>query len=340
MNASASLRPAEPGVRLGLVGFGYWGPNYAKSISAIAGAELTWIADVSDAALARARELYPGAHLTRDVREPCAASDCDAVIVVAPTSLHAELARQVMAAKKPLLVEKPLTDRPDTADALAHEAARFDAPVMTGHVYHFNPAVSVINERIRSGALGTLRAMTATRMAFSPIRPDVDALWDLAPHDVAMFLGFAGALPERVYAEHSAYIRAGRADIAFATLRFPGGAIADLRVSWDYPFRERIVTIVGSRETIVFDDGAQEKLTLYRADRDAPDNRDGTIEKLPHPGEQPLIAQIRHFVDCVRTGRRTEVDFEAGARVVRVLAALDRSAETGLPVRLEPALVP
>lgn len=329
---------AVSAVRLGLVGFGYWGPNYAKSISAIDGAQLTWIADVSDAALARARELYPQARLTQDVRELCAASDCDAVIIVAPTSLHDELARLAMTAGKAVLVEKPLTDRTASADALALDTARFDGPVMTGHLYHFNPAVAVIADRIRSGALGTLRAMTATRMAFSPIRPDVDALWDLAPHDVAMFLEFAGQLPERVYAEHSAYIRAGRADVAFATLRFRGGAIADLRVSWDYPFRERIVSVVGSRETIVFDDGAAEKLTLYHAGDDAPDNRDGTVEKLPHPGEQPLIAQIRHFVECVRSGRRTEVDFDAGARVVRVLAALDRSAETGLPVTLEPAL--
>ncbi len=117
------------------------------------------------------------------------------------------------------------------------------------------------------------------------------------------------------------------------------GAVADLRVSWDYPFRERVVSIVGSRETIVFDDGAQEKLTLYRGGSEAPNNREGTTEKPPHPGEQPLIAQLRHFVECVRTGRRPEVDFEAGARVVRVLAALDQSAQMGRPVTLEPAPV-
>jgi predicted dehydrogenase len=326
-------------VRLGLVGFGYWGPNYAKSVAAVDGAELTWIADVSDAALARARELYPQAKRTTDLRELCAADDCDAVIVVAPTSLHSELARAVMAVKKPLLVEKPLTDRTDTADALARDAALLGVPVLTGHVYHFNAAVRVMRDCIRSGALGELRAMTASRMAFSPIRPDVDALWDLAPHDVAMFLEFAAAMPERVYAERNAYIRAGRADVAFAALRFPGGVVADLRVSWDYPFRERVVSVVGSRGTIVFDDGAEDKLTIYRAEHDAPNNRDGTTEKLPHPGEQPLTAQIRHFVECVRTGRRTEVDFEAGARVVRVLAALEESADTGRPVALEPALM-
>lgn len=326
---------AVTAVRLGLVGFGYWGPNYAKSVGAVEGAELRWIADVSPAALARARELYPHAKLTADVRELCAADDCDAVIVAAPTSLHAEIARAVMAARKPLLVEKPLTDRADTADALARDAAQLELPVLTGHVYHFNPAVAVMRERVRSGSLGELRAMTASRMAFSPIRPDVDALWDLAPHDVAMFVELAGALPERVHAEGNAYIKAGRADVTFATLRFPGGAVADLRVSWDYPFRERTLSVVGSRGTIVFDDGATEKLSLYRAERDAPANRDGTCEKLPHAADAPLTAQIRHFVDCARTGRRTEVGFDEGARVVRVLAALERSAATGRPVMLE-----
>ncbi len=325
-------------VRLGLVGFGYWGPNYAKSVAAVDGAELTWCADVSPAALARASELYPGLRVTTDAGELAAAADCDAVIVAAPTSLHAQIARAVLAAGKPVLVEKPLTDRADTAEALAREAAAAGAIAMTGHIYLFNPAVAVLIDEIRSGRLGTLRAMTASRMAFSPIRPDVDALWDLAPHDIAMFLAFSDAMPERVFAARNAYMRADRADVVFATLEFPGGAIADLRVSWDYPFRERVVSVIGSRETVVFDDGAAEKLTRYRAAADAPDNRDGVTEKLAHGAESPLVEQIRHFAACVRDGRRSPVDFDAGARVVRVLTALAESAQSGRPVTLQPAL--
>lgn len=324
-----------PPVRLGLVGFGYWGPNYAKSIAALDDAELVWCADVSPAARARAQELYPGLKLTADPAELAAAPDCDAVIVAAPTSLHAEIARTVLAAGKPVLVEKPLTDRADTAEALAREAAAAGAIVMTGHIYSFNPAVREMRARIGRGELGTIRAMTASRMAFSPIRPDVDALWDLAPHDVAMFLEFAGAMPVRVFAAGNAYIRAGRSDVVFATLEFPNGAIADLRVSWDYPFRERLVTVVGSRGTMAFDDGAAEKLTLYRADAEAPDNRDGAVEKIAHGAESPLVEQIRHFVACVRERRPSPVDFEAGARVVRVLTALGKSAESGQPVMVE-----
>ncbi|HZO95342.1 MAG TPA: Gfo/Idh/MocA family oxidoreductase [Candidatus Baltobacteraceae bacterium] len=325
-------------VRFGLVGFGYWGPNYAKSIAAVEGAELTWCADVSDAALARARELYPHLRLTKDVRELASASDCDAVIVAAPTSLHDAVARVAIGAGKPVLVEKPLTDRADTAEALARDAAAAGALTMTGHIYTFNPAVAELAARIRAGELGAIRAMTASRMAFSPIRPDVDALWDLAPHDVAMFLQFAGALPVRVFAARHAYMRADRADVVFATLEFASGAIADLRVSWDYPFRERVVSVVGSRGTVVFDDGAAEKLTWYRAAADAPDNRDGTVEKIPHGGESPLVAQIRHFAECVRERRPSPVDFDAGARVVRVLGALTESAERGAPVALEEAV--
>lgn len=322
-------------VRLGLVGFGYWGPNYAKSMASVEGAELAWCADPSEAALRRAAEALPQARLTRNFQELIDADDCDAVIVAVPTSVHASVAHAALDAGKPLLVEKPLSDRYEAASALARAARERDAIAVTGHLYLFNPAVRTMLERVRSGELGALRYMSASRMAFSPIRPDVDALWDLAPHDITMFLSFANAEPIRVYAAQTAYMRADRADAVFATLEFPGGVIASLQVSWDYPFRERLIRIVGSRETLVLDDTApSEKLLAYRAGADAPDNRDGTIAHPPYAPDQPLVEQVRHFVDCVRRGVRSPIDFELGARLVRVLEALTESATTHRPVEL------
>ncbi len=320
-STARALSPPE--LRLGLVGFGHWGPNYAKSVAQVDGARLVWCADVSPQALERARALHPGLRTTTDVDELARADDCDAVIVTVPPTRHFEIARRIVRAGKPLLVEKPLTDDPQTALVLEREAAAAGVVAMAGHVYLFNPAVTAIVERIRSGALGQLRLITAermsTRLGASAERPDVDAVWDLAPNDLAMFVAFAGAWPSRVHVAGGRHARDDQADAAFVLLEFPGGAIADLRLAWDYPTRERRATIVGSAETIVFDDDAPQKLTVVSGDGARP-------RPLPYATVSPLVAQLGEFVRCVGERRQPANDFAYGARMVRLLADLQAAA--------------
>ena len=171
-----------------------------------------------------------------------------------------------------------------------------------------------------------------TRLASSDDRPDVDALWDLAPNDLAMFVAFAGALPERVFCAHSAFFRADLADAAFAILAFPGGLTAELRVSWDYPRRERLVTVVGANESLWFDDDAPTKLVSYAGPPVDLAGRQGTPVECS--GVPSLSMQIRHFVDIIRTGDPTRAPFEFGVDIVRILEALTHSAEVGAAVRL------
>lgn len=323
-------------IRLGLIGCGHWGGNYAATIPSVNGAILTWCADTSEAARERVRALHPHVRVTPDLRELVGAGDCDAIIIAAPPSQHAAIARIVVAARKHVLVEKPLATTAAAAKELATEARDAGIVAMSGHVYLFHPVTREISRRIRSGETGGVRFMSAsrmfTRLASSQDRPDVDALWDLAPNDLAMFVEFAGSVPERVFCAGSAFFRPDLADAAFAILEFPGKVIAELRASWDYPFRERLVTLVGSLETLRFDDDAGEKLLRYAGPPIDLAGRRG--EPLRCDESPALREQIRHFVAAVRTGSLTEAPFELGARIVRILEALSESAAAGSPVHL------
>jgi predicted dehydrogenase len=323
-------------IRLGLIGCGHWGGNYAATIPSIDDAILAWCADTSETARARVLGLHPHARVTADLRDLVAADDCDAVIVAAPPSRHAEIAHIVLAAKKHVLVEKPLATTAAAARALAIEARDAGVVAMSGHVYLFHPVVREISRRIRSGETGPIRFMGAsrmfTRLASSDERPDVDALWDLAPNDLAMFVEFAGAVPERVFCARSAFFRPDLADAAFAMLEFPGKVIAELRVSWDYPFRERLVTVIGALETLRFDDDADDKLVRYSG---PPIDLAGRRpEPLRFERSAALREQIRDFVASVRTGEPTRAPFEVGVDIVRILEALSESAAAGEPVYL------
>lgn len=321
-------------VRLGLIGCGHWGGNYAATIPKVDDAVLAWCADTSEAARARVRALHPSVRVTPDLRELVAAEDCDAVIVATPPSQHATIARIAIAAKKPILVEKPLATTAAAASKLAIEARDAGIVALSAHVYLFHPVVREMTRRIRSGESGALRFMSAsrmfTRLASSDERPDVDALWDLAPNDLAMFIEFAGTLPERVFCTRNAFFRPGLADAAFAILEFPDNVVAELRVSWDYPFRERLVTIVGALETLRFDDDADQKLLRYAGP--PLDLAGRRPEPLPCDSTPALLEQIRSFVAAVQTGSQTRASFDAGLDIVRVLEALSESATLGMPV--------
>ncbi|HEY1656518.1 MAG TPA: Gfo/Idh/MocA family oxidoreductase [Candidatus Tumulicola sp.] len=326
---------SEP-IRLGLIGCGHWGKNYAATIAAMDDVVLAWCADTFAQARERARALHPNVRLTADLHELLAAPDCDAVIVAAPPQQHAAVARAAIAARKPVLVEKPLATTVVEARELAAVARTAGIAAVSGHVYLFHPVVVEILERIRSGKTGRLRFMSAsrafTRLASSEDRPDVDALWDLAPNDLAMFVAFAGALPERVFCAYSAFFRADLADAAFAVLEFPGGLIGELRVSWDYPRRERLVTVVGASEALWFDDDAETKLLCYAGPPVDLAGRRGVA--VPCSSVPALTEQIRHFVAVVRSGERIRAPFDFGVDIVRILEALSQSATTGTAVRL------
>jgi predicted dehydrogenase len=327
--------PAPAPVRVGVVGLGYWGPNLARNLAAIAGCELRWLCDASEEARERQGAAFPGARLTADIAELLGDPELDAVVLATPVPTHAELAVAVAQAGKHCFVEKPLAT--DAADAeRAVEAARQAGRIlMVGHLLEYHPAVARLKELIDGRELGGLYYIYGNRLNLGKLRADENALWSLGAHDVSVALHLIGEEPVECLAQGASYVREGVQDVVFCYLRFPSGVVAHLHLSWLDPHKERRITVVGARRMATFDDMLIEgKLTIYDKGFDEDTRswgeyiaRSGDIFSPRIANLEPLRIECEHFVECVRTGATPRSDGLSGLRVVRVLEQLQRSLE-------------
>jgi len=318
-------------IRLGLVGYGYWGPNYARLIDEMPDATLTWCADIAQEARALAHARHPSAAITADYRELLAAPDCDAVIIAAPSRHHFDMALAAFDAGKDMLVEKPLTDSKTTASQLASIAESSRLVCMVGHVFRYHPVVRYIDAALREPATGPVRFIASSRVGYSPIRQDVDALWDLAPHDISMIQAFMQRRPVEAFAAGHSYYPGEHADVVFGTLRFSDGTLASLRLSWAHPFKERRIDVVAENSTFAFDDLATPKLIRYDG---VEADRTGTMTTPMVASAEPLRAQLEHFIDCIEHRRAPLTGFREGEAVVATLEALTASMRSGAVTRV------
>jgi predicted dehydrogenase len=332
--------------RIGLIGLGYWGPNYARVVGELPGCELVVVCDASRAALEWTQARTRGVRATSAVADVLAADDVDAVIVATPTTTHHELTLAALEAGKHVLCEKPLAATVVECDELLSAAERSGRVLFVGHTFLFNPAVRKMRELVEQGALGRMLYAHAARTGLGPIRQDVNVLWDLAPHDVSILLYLFGEEAVTVAGSGSAFLRADLEDVVFAQIRFESGAIAGLHVSWLDPYKVRRVTVVGDRQMVVFDDVAvDEKLKIfdkgasYEAVSESARGtefgeyraliRDGDIVIPKVPAHEPLKEQVSDFVRCCETGERPFTDGVSGRRVVAVLEAATESLRSG-----------
>ncbi|MEO8744024.1 MAG: Gfo/Idh/MocA family oxidoreductase [Candidatus Dormiibacterota bacterium] len=319
-------------LRVAIIGFGHWGPNYARILSGtMSGARLTACAEPSAVRLAAFESQYPASRAYADYHRLLRDGDVDAVVVATPTSTHREVAEACMRAGAHVLVEKPLASTVTDAEsmiAVAHETRK---TLMVGHTFLFNPAVRAIKGYIDEGRLGKIRYLYFQRTGLGPIRQDVNALWDLAPHDLSMLRYWLGHDPVDLVARGQAYLRSGTEDVVFLTLNYPDQVLASVHVSWLDPVKVRRITVVGDRKMVVFDDThATEKLRIYDQGADYQPRgggfgefiasvRDGDIliPSLPHT--EPLRAELDHFMDCINRGQTPLTSAEDGLAIVRVL---------------------
>jgi predicted dehydrogenase len=333
-------------VRIGLVGLGYWGPNYARVVTELRDGELAAACDTSADAVAFLDVRYPRVRTATDASELIASPDLDAIIVATPPSTHFALTEAALEAGKHVLCEKPLAMTVGECDELIALAERRERVLFVGHTFVYNPAVRQMRELIEAGEVGRVLYCHAARTGLGPIRDDVNALWDLAPHDLSILFYLIGREPVSVAAHGQAFLHDEWEDVVFLHLRFDDGAIASAHVSWLDPYKTRRVTVVGDRRMLVFDDvAADEKLKIfdrgasYEAVSEAARGkefgeykaliRDGEIRSPKVPPWEPLKEQVAHFLDCCRTGQQPETDGVAGRRVVAVLEAATESLRAG-----------
>jgi predicted dehydrogenase len=322
-------------VQVGVVGLGYWGPNLARNFDRLPEADLRYVCDASEEALARWAPQFPDARATADLDELLGDPDLDAVVVATRGVTHADIAMRVLAAGKHCFVEKPLATSLGEAERIAAAAEESERVLMVGHLLEYHPGIERLKEIAGSGDLGDIYYIYGNRLNLGQLRSDENALWSLGAHDVSVVLRLAGEEPSQVRAFGESYMRPGVEDVVFCYLRFPSGLAAHLHLSWLDPQKERRFTVVGSKRMATFDDMELErKLTIYDKgfDQDFESYgeyiaRSGDIWSPRISNEEPLRIECRHFAECVREGREPRSGAASGVRVVRVLDALQRSLE-------------
>ncbi len=241
-------------LRLGVIGLGQWGPNLVRNFASNPRVELKALADFDAKRLATICENYPGTLRFDSAVGLLQSCEIDAVVISTPTASHFGLVQEALTNGKHVFVEKPLTTTTREAKTLVALADSLDKKLMCGHVFLFNPAIRYVKQLIEEKALGEIFYLYFTRTNMGPIRGDVNALWDLAPHDISILLYLLGSLPESTSARGASFINPPIEDVVFANLRFPRGIFANLHVSWLDPKKVRQLVVVGSQKMLVFDD--------------------------------------------------------------------------------------
>jgi predicted dehydrogenase len=318
---------------VGVVGLGYWGPNLARNFDRLPDAELTWLCDASEEALARWGPAFPSASTTTEFDDLLNDDALEAVVIATPVPTHADLATRVLAAGKHCFVEKPLARSEQEAEGVVEAARAAGRMLMVGHLLEYHPGVERLTELVRSGELGDLRYIYSNRLNLGKHRQDENALWSLGAHDVSVILRLADEEPSTSTAVGESYVKPGVEDVVFAFMRFESGLTAHMHLSWLDPHKERRFTVVGSQRMATFDDMEFErKLTVYDKGFDESYSsygeyiaRSGDVFSPRISNEEPLRIETRHFLECVRDGTEPRTGGEFALRVVRVLERLQRS---------------
>lgn len=335
-------------VGIAVLGCGHWGINYVRVFNEVPQARVVAVCDPRADRLAEVARRFPGAGLTTRAEDALRMDGVDAAVVCTEASAHHRLARQALAAGKPVLVEKPLTISVSDAEDLIDLSESRRLTLMVGHTFIYNSGVRKVKEVMGQIGVGRLYYLYARRTNLGPIRRDVNALWDLAPHDVSIFNHLLGGVPEWASAVGAKVLRNGREDVGFVSLGYAGGIVGHIHVSWSDPHKVREVVVVGSDRRIVFDDlNPLEQVRIFERGVAASERgasnvnedqvlmRDGDIVSPRVDASEPLKNQCLHFLDCVGGGGSPLTGGREGRDVVRVMKAIDRSlARQGAPVRM------
>ncbi len=334
-------------LRIGLVGFGYWGTKLARNVADVATCTLAAVCDASDERRAAAAEQY-GARTFPSLDALLADGNIDGVLLATPAGDHYAQARAALFAGKHVMVEKPLAMTTEQCDELQRLADERALVLMTAHTFLYSAPVRLLRRLIDDGELGTILYCYSQRLNLGAIRSDTSAMWDLAPHDVSIFLYLLGATPTMVSAQQFSLIEDRQEDIGMVTMAFPGGAVGHVHVSRLDPRKVREFTIVGDRKMAVYDDTDPEMpVRIYdkgveRTDEDpleaiihadfARHNlelRSGDIVVPQVVGREPLRVEIEDFADSIVEGRQPLSSGRLGRNVVAVLEAAERSSVLG-----------
>jgi predicted dehydrogenase len=322
-------------IKFGVIGYGYWGPNIVRNIRGLDSATVVSICDKSPAMLRRAKQAHPDVHVTSDLTDILLSAEIDAVAVITPVWTHFELAKKALQNGKHVFVEKPFTSTSAQALELIELAEKNNLQIMVDHTFLFTGAVKKIHQLIDDSTLGKLYYYDSTRVNLGLFQHDVNVLWDLAPHDLAIVDYLIDQPPDAIVATGQAHFN-GMTDVAYLTAYYPDNVIAHINVNWLSPVKVRTTLIGGEKKMLVWDDlEADEKLKVY--DRGVQmksgegvydllvSYRSGDMWAPKIENVEALKAELAYFVGCITNSERPFNDGMAGLRVVRMLEAAEES---------------
>lgn len=325
-------------MKVAQIGVGYWGPNLLRNLVANKDCEVKIVADLSKDRRKFVNNLYPSINTTDQINEVLNDNQIDAVIIATPVATHFELSMKALEAGKHVLVEKPMATTVEDVQKMGKMAKEKNLIAMVGHTFLFNSAVRYVKDLIDNDVLGDIRYIYSQRLNLGRIRNDVDALWNLAPHDISIIQYWLND-PEPVNIKRSGmdFVQKGIDDIVFMNIEYPKNIMANIHVSWLDPHKIRRMTVVGSKKMVVYDDIAENKITIYdkgidrlavlgeNMDFDNPNSfyfnhRSGDILIPKIKWVEPLQREIEHFVSCIQDGNQCLTDSTHAEKVIRILA--------------------
>lgn len=332
-------------IGIAVIGAGYWGPNLVRNLQASPEFRLRWLCDLDEERARRVLGPYSTVRASGSLEEVLADPEVHAVAVATPARTHLGVAKQALEAGKHVLVEKPLAATYEEGVELVELADRLDLRLMCDHTYCYTPAVQKIRDLVSTGYLGDVQYVDSVRINLGLVQPDIDVLWDLAPHDLSIldFVLPGGCRPVAVAAQGADPVGAGRACIGYLTLHLPEGAIAHAHVNWLSPTKIRTTIVGGSKRTLIWDDlNPSQRISVY--DRgvelddlsvNAPDRkrdvmvsyRSGDMVAPALPEREALRGVTSEFAAAITEHRPPLTDGRSGLRVLDVLDAASRSLE-------------
>jgi predicted dehydrogenase len=323
-------------IKVGVIGYGYWGPNVARNFNACEGAELVSICDLSEKHLSLAKSHYPFIKTFSDPKDLINSNEIDVVAVVTPVFTHHELARFALENGKHIFVEKPFTTNVAQAEDLIELAEKKDLKVMVDHTFLFTGAVRKMREIIDSGELGSLFFYDSVRVNLGLFQHDINVIWDLAPHDFSIMNYLIDKEPISVSAFGTEHFGLGFEEVAYIAVHFDDGFIAHFHCNWLSPVKVRRTLISGDRKMLIWDDlSSDEKIKIY--DRGVELKNSEGIHKLlvsyrsgdmyvpKLDNTEALKLEVDYFVECIEKNKKPFNDGEEGLKVVKMLEAADKS---------------
>jgi predicted dehydrogenase len=324
-------------INIGVIGYGYWGPNLVRNFSEIPGAQVTMVSDFKPELLAKVQARYPSIQVTTDCQDILADTKIDAVAIATPVSTHFDLALAALKAGKHVLVEKPMTVTSEQALRLIEEAERRNLVLMVDHTFVYTGAVRKMRDLVANDGLGDIYYYDSVRVNLGLFQHDVNVLWDLAVHDLSIMDYVLQSKPRAVSATGVSHIPGKPENIAYLTLFFDSNLIAHLHANWLAPVKVRRTLISGSQKMIVYDDlEVSEKVKIYDKGITVNGDTEKVYEMLIgyRTGDmwapklemtEALRTEGLHFLRCIEQGERPITDGYAGLRVVKILEAATKS---------------